>query len=356
MGLVSCIDCGNRISNAAPACIHCGRPSPGAGTSAALRKELATNPAVNLTSGFLYVLVNPSMAGLVKVGRTDRDPASRARELSAATGVPTPFILVFEAAFPDSSEAERFVHSWLTERGFRLLATREFFNAPPGDAIRAVLEAQRVLGQVGAATPMPAEEAWESEGRDWSYDEDSERSSDDAPFSAVFKAADQAELGYIEYDDDDDDDGGDDDDDYEARPVDKTEALDLYNQAAALGSIAAWKRMARIYDGQPLWDAQRALACYQEGAIRGDGECFALMSDIYVRWNQFEKATKCWKRYFGSYHFKGRRNGIGRCAVAYVNQVREYKLPFAHREEIMQPQIQNAMKAIIKDLSFIEHL
>ena len=40
--------------------------------------------------GFVYALINPSMEGLVKVGKTKRDPKGRANELSGATGV-TPF-------------------------------------------------------------------------------------------------------------------------------------------------------------------------------------------------------------------------------------------------------------------------
>lgn len=45
--------------------------------------------------GHIYILVNPSMEGLVKIGKTTRDPESRARELSQATGVPTPFYVAF---------------------------------------------------------------------------------------------------------------------------------------------------------------------------------------------------------------------------------------------------------------------
>jgi hypothetical protein len=50
-------------------------------------------------SGFIYVLINVSMDGLVKIGKTQRDPEKRAIELSSATGVPTPFIVAFEAFF-----------------------------------------------------------------------------------------------------------------------------------------------------------------------------------------------------------------------------------------------------------------
>src|SRR5258706_9815760 len=64
-------------------------------------------------SGYIYVLVNPSLPGLVKIGRTEREPEARARELSGATGVPTPFLLVFEAHFDDAHAAEDYVHAFL---------------------------------------------------------------------------------------------------------------------------------------------------------------------------------------------------------------------------------------------------
>src|SRR5688572_6679317 len=53
--------------------------------------------------GYLYVLINPSLPGLVKIGKTNRDPEQRAAELSAATGVPTPFVLVYDAFFQNCS-------------------------------------------------------------------------------------------------------------------------------------------------------------------------------------------------------------------------------------------------------------
>ncbi|MFK0572042.1 GIY-YIG nuclease family protein [Endozoicomonas sp.] len=48
--------------------------------------------------GFVYVMINPSIPkilDMVQVGKTERSPDERAQELSAATGVPTAFILAF---------------------------------------------------------------------------------------------------------------------------------------------------------------------------------------------------------------------------------------------------------------------
>jgi hypothetical protein len=39
--------------------------------------------------GYIYVLTNPNMPGLVKIGYTQRLPRERANDLSRATGVPS---------------------------------------------------------------------------------------------------------------------------------------------------------------------------------------------------------------------------------------------------------------------------
>ena len=77
-------------------------------------------PPVVSAPGYLYVLVNPSMDSMVKVGKTTRNPALRAQELSSVTEVPTPFLLVFERFFADCDKAEQLVHDALEARGHRI--------------------------------------------------------------------------------------------------------------------------------------------------------------------------------------------------------------------------------------------
>ena len=45
--------------------------------------------------GWVYVLLNPSMPEIYKVGMTDRTPEERAR-LSASTSVATPFLVIYK--------------------------------------------------------------------------------------------------------------------------------------------------------------------------------------------------------------------------------------------------------------------
>lgn len=101
--------------------------------------------------GWVYVAINASMPGLVKVGRTERPPTDRMRELSAATGVPTPFVLVFDQYFSDCIAAEAFVHASFEKMGARKSPNREFFVAECSDVIKAVLQAPGLapVGQGG---------------------------------------------------------------------------------------------------------------------------------------------------------------------------------------------------------------
>jgi S-DNA-T family DNA segregation ATPase FtsK/SpoIIIE len=83
-------------------------------------------------SEFVYVLENPSMPGLVKIGRTDRSVSERVNELSSHTGVPTGFAVVKHWAVTNSVEAERIIHERLSD--YRVADNREFFKMEAEDA------------------------------------------------------------------------------------------------------------------------------------------------------------------------------------------------------------------------------
>lgn len=89
-----------------------------------------------MVPGYVYILVNPSMPGLIKVGRTLRDSRMRARELSS-TGVPTPFQVAFEIFAEQHETLEARVHLELTD--FRVNAAREFFRYPLDKAIALLI-------------------------------------------------------------------------------------------------------------------------------------------------------------------------------------------------------------------------
>jgi ribosomal protein S27E len=84
-------------------------------------------------NGYLYILSNPSMPNLLKIGFTTRTVDERVAELNASTGVPDKFIV--EAYFCSSTPEndERFLHAELND--YRKNENREFFQIPIFDAI-----------------------------------------------------------------------------------------------------------------------------------------------------------------------------------------------------------------------------
>lgn len=88
----------------------------------------------NQENGFVYVLSNPAMPGLVKIG-SSHSPEERVKQLYD-TGVPLPFKIDGSIKCRDrhhAYEVERKVHTLLNEH--RLTPAREFFQLPVSIAV-----------------------------------------------------------------------------------------------------------------------------------------------------------------------------------------------------------------------------
>jgi|GEM_PF-6260865 len=77
------------------------------------------------TQGYIYILSNPSMNGILKIGKTTRHPNERMNELHT-TGVPTPFVLEFSILVPNCDVTENKIHGLLNF--CRVQKNREFFK------------------------------------------------------------------------------------------------------------------------------------------------------------------------------------------------------------------------------------
>lgn len=89
--------------------------------------------------GIVYVLTNPAMPGLVKIGMTTRDNMdARMRELYG-TGVPVPFECQYacKVKSSDCTKIEKALHTAFAPN--RINANREFFQIKPEQAM-AILE------------------------------------------------------------------------------------------------------------------------------------------------------------------------------------------------------------------------
>lgn len=105
-------------------------------------------------NGYIYVLMNPSLQNMVKIGKTTRTPEERAKELSSNTGVPTPFVVVYSYLFEDCTLAENFVHTYLETKGYRVSSNREFFEIPINEAVDSVIKAKEHFGEFTKKTEI----------------------------------------------------------------------------------------------------------------------------------------------------------------------------------------------------------
>lgn len=87
---------------------------------------------------YVYVLVNKSMPGMVKIGMTTTNPIKRAREISRATGVPTPWIPVWWLNCYASGILEKRVHEYLSQ--YRVSKDREMFEVTSTTAQQVIEE------------------------------------------------------------------------------------------------------------------------------------------------------------------------------------------------------------------------
>jgi hypothetical protein len=85
--------------------------------------------------GWVYVISNAAMPGLVKVGYSTKDPQLRAEEL-AGTGVPHPYVVERELLAFSPREIEQEVHARLAHRR----EGKEWFKCGPDEAWATILQ------------------------------------------------------------------------------------------------------------------------------------------------------------------------------------------------------------------------
>ena len=102
--------------------------------------------------GIVYVLENPAMPGLVKIGKTTRKSVRVRLKNLYSTGVPVPFECAYAAKVKDAAEVEKAFHTAFAPN--RINPNREFFEIESEQAI-ALLR----LFAIEEVTPDVQEEA-----------------------------------------------------------------------------------------------------------------------------------------------------------------------------------------------------
>src|SRR5579884_2843577 len=97
------------------------------------------------------------MPGLVKIGCTTGDLATRIRDLSSATGVPLPFELFYACEVDNATIAEARLHDAFGDH--RVSKKREFFRLAPERARAAMMLAARKEIKLGDTEIFESTEA-----------------------------------------------------------------------------------------------------------------------------------------------------------------------------------------------------
>jgi hypothetical protein len=89
--------------------------------------------ALTMAMSIVYVVTNPAMPGLVKIGRTTHEEAQMRLGQLYSTGVPFPFKLEFACRVVNPDEVEAALHTAFAPN--RVNPRREFFQIEAGQAI-----------------------------------------------------------------------------------------------------------------------------------------------------------------------------------------------------------------------------
>jgi TPR repeat protein len=208
-------------------------------------------------AGYLYILSNSEMPGLLKIGQTTRSVGDRVAELNSATGVPAPFAVEawFESADPQCHETE--LHKILTRCR---LPNREFFRVTIEEAIAA---ARRITGREPAGSTRERVQDTKEQGL--------LPPSPSAYRQSFFRSkVNQFNFGVAYY-------SGD------HAPHDYAEAARWFRKAAEQGHAPAQRYLGGIYyygTGVPQ-DYGEAATWYRKAAEQGDAQAQLSLGVIY---------------------------------------------------------------------------
>jgi hypothetical protein len=238
-----------------------------------------------MCQGWVYVLVNSSIPGAAKVGRTTRPPPQRAAELSNATGVATKFIVAYDQEFANCEQAERDIHAELDRRGCRLARNREFFAGPTREIIQVVMQVAASCGEGPPPTPSPSAARWLARGD-----------------AHLFGEGDSLQ--------------------------DLAEANRCYRLAAARGSLMALERIGAVWSHikkKGRNGRRQALAVLQDGARRGNYYCYIEMATLYGIEHHARNQAKSWNLFFAR-RADSFLQDVEICPDRYILALRRYML------------------------------
>jgi|TARA_R100000081_G_C4794519_1_gene159903 hypothetical protein len=87
---------------------------------------------------WVYILSNPSLPNMLKIGYTKNEPEVRAKQISASTGVALPYKVEWAFQCFNGEQLEQEVHHELET--YRVNQNREFFDIPLDEAQETIVK------------------------------------------------------------------------------------------------------------------------------------------------------------------------------------------------------------------------
>lgn len=89
---------------------------------------------------WVYILTNPALGGMIKIGYTSLDPHTRAEQISRGTGVPLGYEVAWAYKCYKGEKIEKEVHKYFKK--YRVSPSREFFKV-------GLEEAKNIIEKIG---------------------------------------------------------------------------------------------------------------------------------------------------------------------------------------------------------------
>jgi tetratricopeptide (TPR) repeat protein len=187
--------------------------------------------------------------------------------LSSATGVATPFILIYHRKFNNCHSAEKKIHTFLEDKGVRFNDSREFFEISTTDAIHLVQTID------------------DDEISNESVDDNSDNNIESVGMMYFEKGNNyySGENGCFQ---------------------DYNKALEYYNKAIKHGVIKSHFKIGQIHR-YCRNNVQKAINEYQKGAEQGDIGCYPELAGIYMSEENFineKNAILAWEKFCTNLH------------------------------------------------------
>jgi hypothetical protein len=108
-------------------------------------------------AGYVYILTNPSLKGMVKIGKTSNPVNTRSKQLYN-TAIPTEFVEFASLKTSKYAQVEELVHRILTKlTRKRVNENREFYKIKPQEALEILTDVSRLLSTQDCSFNIPGE-------------------------------------------------------------------------------------------------------------------------------------------------------------------------------------------------------